>query len=85
MWWMREMPPETRDPVSWAMARELMRILQSSGKYAVSDLARRCADKGRPHSRETISRVLNGKQPGSQELIEDLAIAAGVDLAYLQA
>ncbi|MFP5308646.1 MAG: helix-turn-helix domain-containing protein [Actinomycetes bacterium] len=82
-WWERPMPPETRDAEAWEMCRELMRVLHATGRYSATGLSEACDAIGRPHARETISRVLNGKQPPSYGLVEDLAMAAGVDLAFL--
>lgn len=82
-WWERPVPADARDPEACLMARELHRLLHATGRTNVSALARACAAAGRPHDRATISRVLNGTQPASRELVEDLALAAGIDLAYL--
>ena len=82
-WWERPVPADARDPEACEMARELHRLLHATGRYDLSGLSRACADLGRPHDRSTISRVLNGRQPASRELVEDLAHAAGIDLAYL--
>jgi hypothetical protein len=71
------MPAGTRDPEAWEMGRELMRVLQATGRYSATGLAEACSAIGRPHARETISRVLNGQQPPSYGLVEDLALAAG--------
>lgn len=60
------------------MAAELARVLKDTGRYNVSEIARRAG-----HPRTTVSRVLNGRQGVSVYLVEDLALAAGVDLAYL--
>ncbi len=82
-WWERPVPTDARDPEACLAARELHRLLHATGRYDVSALARACAHAGRPHARSTISRVLNGRQPASRWLVEDLAHAAGIDLAYL--
>lgn len=82
-WWERPVPPEARDPEAAIAVRELCRLLHATGRYRVSDLARACAGLGRPHARETISRVLNGTQPPSMQLVEDLARAANIDLAFV--
>lgn len=60
------------------MAVELARVLKRTGKYNVCEIARRT---GRP--RATVCRVLNGRQHVSVYLVEELSLAAGVDLAFL--
>ena len=66
------------------MLDELARVLRRTGRYNVSDLARRCADRGHPISRETVSRWLNGAAtPRTITPVEVLADIAGVDRGYL--
>ncbi len=71
------------DPEAAAMTAELAGPLRRRGQYNVTALARACAAMGRPHPRTTISKVLNGDRWPSMALVEDLARAAGVDVAFL--
>lgn len=59
------------------MAAELARVLKRTGRYDVSELARRTG-----RHRRSVCRVLNGG-PVSEAYVEELAKAAGIDEAYL--
>ncbi len=76
-WWERAAP--RGDEQLWAAVRRLQarRITLDA---SVAGLARALAQQGQPISRETLSRVLNGKQATSWETVERLAYLLGVDL-----
>lgn len=49
-------------------------------RISVAELARRMEASGRPVTRETLSRVLNGKQATSWSTVEHLALLLDVGL-----
>lgn len=78
LWWERD-APESSDPQLWQAVQRIQSRRQQL-RMTVSDLARRLAGRGRPIRRETLSRVLNGKQPTTWETAEHMADILGIDL-----
>ena len=78
LWWHRP-APESSDPALWASVQRIHVRRQQLG-ISVTDLARRLTATGHPMRRETLSRILNGKQPTTWETAERLADMLGVDL-----
>lgn len=78
LWWHRP-APESSDPALWAAVQRIHVRRQQLG-MSVSDLARRLSASGRPMRRETLSRILNGKQPTTWDTAERLADLLGVPL-----
>lgn len=76
-WW--ERPAPGGHEALWAAVRHLHERRQQLG-LSVAALARRLHDRGYPIARETLSRVLNGKQPTSWPTVEVLADLLGADL-----
>ena len=77
-WWERAAPEES-DPQLWAAVQRIQGRRQQL-RMTVTDLARRLAGRGHPIRRETLSRVLNGKQPTTWETAEHMADLLGIDL-----
>ena len=78
-WWERP-APEASDPSLWRAVQRIQARRQQLG-VSVTELARRLRGRGYPMRRETLSRVLNGKQPTTWETAERLADVLGVSLA----
>lgn len=76
-WW--ERPPPGGHESLWHAVKRLQRRRLQLG-LQVTHLARRMARLGHPVSRETLSRVLNGKQPTSWATIEVMAEALSADV-----
>jgi hypothetical protein len=76
-WW--ERPAPGGDEAMWAAVRQIQ-AHRIERRVSVSELARRLAEIGHPISRETLSRVLNGKQPTSWDTIRALAEVLGTQL-----
>ena len=79
LWWERP-PPEGSDALLWQAVQRIHARRQQLG-MSVSDLARRLAGSGFPLRRETVSRVLNGKQPTTWDTAERMADLLGIRLA----
>jgi ribosome-binding protein aMBF1 (putative translation factor) len=79
LWWERP-PPEASDAALWRAVQRIHARRQQLD-MSVSDLARRLAATGTPIRRETVSRVLNGKQPTTWETAERMADILGITLA----
>jgi DNA-binding XRE family transcriptional regulator len=79
-WW--ERPPPGGHEAMWQAVQRLQRRRQQLG-LSVTELARRLTDSGHPISRETLSRVLNGKQPTSWHTVELMAEVLSADLPEL--
>jgi transcriptional regulator with XRE-family HTH domain len=77
-WWERDAPEES-DPQLWTAVQRIQARRQQL-RMTVTDLARRLSGRGRPIRRETLSRVLNGKQPTTWETAEHMADILGIDL-----
>ena len=77
-WWERD-APESSDPQLWVAVQRIQGRRQQL-RMTVTELARRLAGRGRPIRRETLSRVLNGKQPTTWETAEHMADILGIDL-----
>ena len=78
-WWERP-PPDASDAALWRAVRRIHARRQQLG-MSVSELARRLSSSGTPIRRETVSRVLNGKQPTTWETAERMADILGISLA----
>ena len=78
LWWERP-PPDASDAGLWRAVQRIHARRQQLG-MSVSDLARRLAATGTPIRRETVSRVLNGKQPTTWETAERMADILGITL-----
>lgn len=76
-WW--ERPPPGGDAPMWDAVKRLQRRRLQLG-LKVTHLARRMARLGHPISRETLSRVLNGKQPTSWATVAVMAEALSADV-----
>ena len=76
LWWQRA-APEASDPALWNAVQRIHIRRQQLG-MSVSDLARRLTAAGRPMRRETLSRILNGKQPTTWDTAERLADVLGI-------
>jgi DNA-binding XRE family transcriptional regulator len=81
-WWQR--PAPRGDTLLWEAVRRLQARRLERG-LTVRALAEELARIAHPIRRETLSRVLNGKQRTSWETAEALAEVLGVDLADLMA
>lgn len=77
LWWERP-APEQSDPQLWEAVQRIQVRRQQLG-MSVTDLARRLSGDGRPIRRETLSRVLNGKQPTTWDTAERMAHILGMD------
>jgi transcriptional regulator with XRE-family HTH domain len=77
-WWEREAPEES-DPALWAAVQRVQARRQQL-RMSVTELARRLEQSGPPIRRETLSRVLNGKQPTTWATAERMADILGIDL-----
>ena len=76
LWWERP-APESSEPALWDEIQRLHLRRQQLG-MSVSELARRMSAQGHPLRRETLSRILNGKQPTTWDTAERLADVLGV-------
>ena len=79
LWWERPAPEES-DPALWRAVQRL-HVRRQQLRMSVTELARRLTARGYPMRRETLSRVLNGKQPTTWETAERLADILGISLA----
>ena len=77
-WWERPAPEES-DPRLWGAVQRIQARRQQLG-LSVTELARRLNGRGHPMRRETLSRVLNGKQPTTWDTAERLADLLGLSL-----
>ena len=77
-WWERPAPENSEELLWQAVQRLQARRLQLG--MTVTDLARRIERVGLSLRRETLSRVLNGKQPTTWETTRRLAEILGVDV-----
>ena len=77
-WWERP-PPEGSDARLWQTVQRLQARRMQRG-MSVRELARRTTHTTQPLRRETLSRVLNGKQPTTWATVRVLADILGVDL-----
>jgi hypothetical protein len=78
-WW--ERPAPGGDEAMWDAVKAIHRRRISLG-VSVCELARRLEAAGTPVDRSTLSRVLNGVQPTSRDLIAALADEVGADHPY---
>jgi ribosome-binding protein aMBF1 (putative translation factor) len=81
LWWERP-APEHSDPQLWEAVQRIQTRRQQLG-MSVTELARRLAGQGRAIRRETLSRVLNGKQPTTWDTAERLAHILGMEVTDL--
>ena len=81
LWWERPAPEES-DPKLWEAVQRIQTRRQHLG-MSVTELARRLGAVGSAIRRETLSRVLNGKQPTTWDTAERLAQILGVELGDL--
>ena len=81
LWWERP-APEDSDPGLWEAVQGIHVRRQQLG-MSVTELARRLSGAGRPIRRETLSRILNGKQPTTWDTAERLAHILGIELSEL--
>lgn len=81
LWWERA-APEASDPGLWEAVQRIHVRRQQLG-MSVTELARRLAGHGRPIRRETLSRILNGKQPTTWDTAERIAQILGLGLGDL--
>lgn len=66
------------------MLDDLGAILRRTGRYNLTDLSRRLADTPHPVSRRELIRWFHGHStPWTTDAVERVALAAGIDLAYL--
>lgn len=65
------------------MALELARVLKRTGNYDCGLLAEQTAALGWPMRQDRINGVLTGSRAASVYAVEHIALAAGVDLAFL--
>ena len=79
LWWHRPAPEES-DPALWVAVQRLHVRRQQLG-MSVTALARRVSAAGHPLRRETLSRILNGKQPTTWDTAERLADVLDIDLS----
>lgn len=77
-WWERP-PPEESDPALWVAVQRIQARRQQLA-MSVTELARRVSSRGPAIRRETLSRVLNGKQPTTWATAERLATILGISL-----
>lgn len=78
LWWHRP-APESSDPTLWAEVQRI-HVRRQQLRMSISELARRLSADGRPLRRETLSRVLNGKQPTTWDTAERMADILGIEL-----
>ena len=78
-WW--ERPAPGGDEAMWDAVKTIHRRRISLG-VSVCDLARRLRAAGTPVDRSTLSRVLNGLQPTSWDLIAAMAGEVGAGVPY---
>lgn len=76
-WWQR--PAPAGDAGLWEAVQRCHGRLHQC-RVSVTDLAHRLAAIGHPRRRETLSRVLNGKQPTTWETVAAIAEVLDVDL-----
>ena len=76
-WWAR--PAPGGDEALWAAVVRCHEALRATG-LTVTDLEARLAATSRPLRRETLSRILNGRQRTTWETVEQLAEVLAVDL-----
>lgn len=76
-YWERPAPGD--DPRLWEAVQRVQERRLARG-ISVTDLVARLERIGLRRSRETLSRVLNGKQPTTWETVEALAEVLGVEL-----
>lgn len=76
LWWHRP-APEASDPALWTAVQRIHVRRQQLG-MSVTELARRLGAHGHPIRRETLSRILNGKQPTTWDTAERLADILGI-------
>ena len=76
-WW--ERPAPGGDELLWAAVVRCHEAMRAEG-LTIAQLARRLASTGRPLRRETLSRVLNGRQRTSWATVERLADVLGIDI-----
>ncbi len=76
-WW--ERPAPAGDEELWAAVIRCHEALRAAG-LTVTDLEARLAATTRPLRRETLSRILNGRQHTTWETVELLAGVLAVDL-----
>lgn len=81
LWWERP-APEDSDPGLWEAVQRIHVRRQQLG-MSVTELARRLAGAGRPIRRETLSRILNGKQPTTWDTAERIAHILNIGLTDL--
>jgi hypothetical protein len=74
-WWERTAPDA--DEARWTAVQRLQAHRLERG-IPVVEVTRRLAEIGAPLARETLSRILNGKQPTTWETVENLAEVLGV-------
>ena len=77
-WWERPAPEES-DPALWEAVQQIQVRRQQLG-MSVTELARRLSGQGYDIRRETLSRVLNGKQPTTWATAERLALILDLGL-----
>ena len=77
-WWERPAPEESEERLWEAVQRLQARRLQLN--MTVTDLAGRLQRVGHSIRRETLSRVLNGKQPTTWETAQRLGEILGVEI-----
>jgi transcriptional regulator with XRE-family HTH domain len=77
-WWERPAPEES-DPALWEAVQRIQVRRQQLG-MTVTELARRLSGQGFDIRRETLSRVLNGKQPTTWATAERMALILGMGL-----
>lgn len=77
--WFQRPPPEDSDADLWAAVQRIQARRMQLG-WTVRELARRSAAAGWPLRRETLSRVLNGKQPTTWATARRLAEVVGIDI-----
>ena len=77
-WWERPAPEES-DPALWQAVQRIQARRQQLA-MSVTELARRLSAAGHEIRRETLSRVLNGKQPTTWATAERMALILGMSL-----
>ena len=81
LWWERP-APEDSDPRLWEAVQRIQQRRQQL-HMSVTELARRVSHQGSDIRRETLSRVLNGKQPTTWDTAERLARILGIGISDL--
>lgn len=76
-WWERAAPDA--DEARWHAVQRLQ-AHRLARDIAVIEVCRRLDEIGAPLARETLSRILNGKQPTTWETVANLAEVLGVDV-----